>query len=81
MRTPEEILESILLADTFRRAMAAAVAALSDDELLRVSGHLAQGYSENGPTGELLGICLIERSARWERRIMQTTEFERGGDE
>lgn len=43
----------------------AAVHILSDDELLRVSGWLGMTYDENASTGELLGICLIERSERW----------------
>ena len=50
---------------------AAAVARLTDDDLLLLSGMLSLDYEENGDTGEVLGICLVERSTRWGRMMMK----------
>jgi hypothetical protein len=53
--------------------MARAVGTLTNDELLRVSGLLSQDFDESGRSGELLGVCLVERSDRW-GRIMETAK-------
>lgn len=74
MRTAQEIYGWLRHAP--RRAEAVGI--LSDAELLRVSGWLARDYNENSDSGELLGICLVERSDRWARTLMTTTT---GGDE
>lgn len=41
------------------------VAALNDVALCRLTGWLAQDYQEDGPSGEVLGICLVEGAARF----------------
>jgi hypothetical protein len=46
----------------------AAVAGLTDADLADVSGMLLQDYDENTSSGEILGICLVERSDRWARQ-------------
>jgi len=67
MRPPLAILVDLIDADD----RPAAVAALADDALLLVSGMLSLSYDENGESGEILGICLVERSTRWGRIIME----------
>lgn len=47
----------------------AAVAALSDAELVAVRGLLGRIYDENEVSGELLGICLVEEGERFERMV------------
>lgn len=76
MRTAEAIYAWVF--DAPNRPMA--VAMLPDEELLRVSGLLLQHYSENDATGEILGICLVERSDRWAMRVMRTKEGDKGGE-
>ena len=55
-------------------APALAVGILSDDELLRVRGYLGRIYRESAMSGELLGLCLVEESARWEKLLKETTQ-------
>lgn len=65
MRTDYEVTAWLLAAPD----MVAAVAMLPDSELLRASGLLGRNYDENSATGELLGICLVERAGRWGRDV------------
>lgn len=76
MRPPEEIYAWLEAAPD----RVIAVSTLNDDELLRVSGWLCQHYEENQPTGEILGICLVERSDRWAHEIMTKQNSHTGGD-
>jgi hypothetical protein len=46
----------------------AAVAALSDVDLLVLSGWLGRHYDENAPSGTVLGLCLVEGFKRWKAR-------------
>jgi hypothetical protein len=59
MSTPEKLMAWLLTQP------ADAVAALDDYELIGVSGELGRIYDENGPTGTLLGICLVEQARRF----------------
>ena len=46
-----------------------AVAALNDTALCDVSGYLAQDFDENEATGRVLGICMVEQTRRFTRRV------------
>lgn len=70
MRNAAEIYEE-LVRSTDRVAH---VAGLPAEELLCLSGWLARVYDENGQTGELLGLCLVERSERWAAMIPRPPE-------
>ena len=45
------------------------IAALSDSMLCAMAGDLGQTYVENEPSGELLGICLVEQARRFAARV------------
>jgi hypothetical protein len=75
-RPPLAILADLIDADD----RASAVAALPDDALLLVSGMLSLSYDENGDSGEILGICLVERSTRWGRIVMEKQRNAGGGE-
>lgn len=62
MRAPEKLMAWLLTQP------AGAVVALDDYELIGVSGELGRIYDENGPTGTLLGICLVEQARRFARQ-------------
>lgn len=64
MRTSLEIYDALLQSGDRVRA----VAELTNAELLEVSGMLLLSYEENDSSGEILGICLVERSARFASR-------------
>ena len=50
---------------TAREDRHAAVQALNDKSLCRLSGWLALSYSESDATGEVLGMCLVEQAERF----------------
>ena len=50
---------------TASERMIKTVAAMEDAALCHFSGHLAQDYVINEPSGELLGICLVEQAKRF----------------
>lgn len=50
------------------------VETLGDDILCRLAGQLRQSYVENEPSGELLGICLVEQARRFAARVKQERE-------
>jgi hypothetical protein len=47
----------------------AAVAVLHDESLCALSGWLSRHYEENAPSGELLGLCLVESARRFSLRV------------
>lgn len=49
--------------------VAECVSVLDDVSLCRLSGWLRLDYDENGKTGEVLGICLVEQAARFVKRV------------
>ena len=53
---------------------AESVAALNDVALCRLTGWLAQDYQEDGPTGDVLGICLVEQARRFTARLSRPPE-------
>jgi hypothetical protein len=79
MTEAETIYES-LVESTERELM---ISMLTDHELLCVSGMLIQNYEENSVSGEILGLCLVERSSRWAIELMKRRSSERndGGEE
>lgn len=59
--SPDQLVEWILR----QKVTALAVQALDDAQLCAVSGHLGQDYDENGISGMLLGLCLVESARRF----------------
>lgn len=53
----------------------AAVRSLADLELVAVRGYIARDYNENGVSGLLLGVCLVEEAGRFERLIKEGGEI------
>lgn len=43
------------------------VSSLSDESLCRLSGWLGREYDENGDSGKVLGLCLVEQAERFRR--------------
>lgn len=62
---PEDLYEWILWAVD----KPAAVAVLNDESLCALSGWLSRRYEENAPSGELLGLCLVESARRFALRV------------
>ena len=51
-----------------------AAADLSDRALCRLTGWLAQNpWDENGPSGRVMGICLVEMATRFARNMAHRT--------
>jgi hypothetical protein len=73
----ETLMERLLpdLEETLERerAMSSRIEELSDAELRRLLGALARHNDINGAAGELLGLCLVEASARF-LKAKRTTE-------
>lgn len=63
--TPEDLYDWLLCGVN----KSAKVAALNDEALCAVSGWLGQHYDENAPSGELLGLCLVESARRFALRV------------
>ena len=64
--TPEDLYDWLLCGVN----KSAKVAALNDEALCAVSGWLGQHYDENAPSGELLGLCLVEAARRFSAGVM-----------
>ena len=47
------------------------VAAMTDEDLCAFGGELLRNYSENDPSGEMLGIVLVEQADRFAKRVRE----------
>lgn len=54
------------------------VAAMSNEDLCAMAGELGRTYVENEPSGELLGIVLVEQAARFSRMVAASRPPEGG---
>lgn len=50
------------------------VAVLSDEALCALSGWLSRRYEENAPSGELLGLCLVEAARRFSAAVSRNNQ-------